>query len=174
MKPPAPSPMVQDLDEAFRSSAAGLHAITRRVTGEEADLAQDACLRLVETATREPVAAPTHLLYRLARNLVIDRLRSRALATQVFRSNAASDHHPSPEADPERALLANDRLRRAMKVIDAMPERRRKAFLMHRIDGLSYLEIARAMGVSIKAVEKHISAAMLDLTRKMRAEEFDR
>ena len=174
MKPPSRIATRQDLDVAFRSGAEGLRAITRRVEDEEADLAQEACLKLVEFASREPVAAPTHLLYRMARNLVIDRLRSRALTTRFFRSDEEDDHHACPGADPERALLANERLRRALEVIDAMPSRRRQAFLLHRIDGLTYLEIARLMGVSVKAVEKHLAAAMFELTRKMRSDELDR
>lgn len=173
MKPPLRIATREDLEATFRSSSHGLRAITRRAGEDEADLAQDACLKLVETANRENIAAPSHLLYRLARNLVIDRLRSRALRARFFRPEALDDHQ-CPEADPERALLANERLRRAFQVIEAMPSRRREAFLLHRIDGLSYLEIARVMGVTIKGVEKHISAAMLELTRKMQTDEFDR
>jgi len=162
-----------ELDETFRSSAQGLRAITRRVQGDEADLAQDACLKLVETARREPVKAPTHLLFRLARNLVIDRLRSRARTLRLFRPEDHYEQGPCNLADPERVLLATERLRRALAVIDAMPGRRREAFLLHRIDGLSYLEIARTMGIGVKAVEKHLSAAMLELVQKMQADELD-
>lgn len=174
MKPPLRTAARDDLDAAFRASAEGLRVITRRVEEEEADLAQEACLKLVETATREPVGAPSHLLFRLARNLVIDRLRFRARAARLFRAEAAGEQPVCNAPDPERALLAAERLRRALSVIDAMPERRREAFLLHRIDGLSYVEIARTMGVSVKAVEKHLSAAMLELTRKMQADESDR
>ncbi|GAA0386829.1 RNA polymerase sigma factor [Brevundimonas terrae] len=174
MKPPLRVLTHEDLEVAFRSSARGLRAITSRVEEDEADLAQDACLKLVETANREPIAAPTHLLYRLARNLVIDRLRSRALTTRLFRAEAIDEQHTCLAADPERALLVNERLRRALMVIEDMPSRRREAFLMHRIDGFTYLEIAREMGVSIKAVEKHISAAMLELIRKMPNDEFEK
>ncbi len=173
-KPPLRILTHEDLEITFRSSAQGLRAITRRVEEDEADLAQDACLKLVEAASREPIAAPTHLLYRLARNLVIDRLRSRAVTARLFRAEAADEHHLCLAADPERALAVNERLRRALRVIDDMPSRRREAFLLHRVDGLTYLEIARAMGVSIKAVEKHISAAMLELIRKMPNDDFER
>ncbi|MNF12837.1 putative RNA polymerase sigma factor FecI [compost metagenome] len=58
-----------------------------------------------------------------------------------------------------------------MTVIDAMPERRREAFLLHRIENLSYPKIARRMGVSVKAVEKHISSAMVQLSRGMQADD---
>lgn len=157
------------LEATFRGQAEGLRAITRKVRGDEADLAQDSCLRLVETARREPVAAPAHLLFRIARNLVIDRMRSRGRVSRLFHEEAVHAQHPCPAPDPERVLLANERLRRALKVIDAMPERRREAFLLHRIDGLSYPQIARSMGVSVKAVEKHMASAMLQLVRGMQA-----
>lgn len=174
MKRPLTAARHDDLDATFRASAKGLMAITRRVPGDETDLSQDAYLKLVETARREPVIAPTHLLFRLARNLVIDRLRSRARAARIFSAEGGQDFYACADADPERALLASERLRRALQIIDAMPSRRREAFLLHRIDGLTYLEIARRMGVSVKAVEKHMSSAMLELMRKMQAEGFER
>jgi len=174
VKPPLRIATRDDLEATFRASSDGLHAITRRAGEDQADLAQDAYLKLVETANREPIAAPSHLLYRLARNLVIDRLRSQALRARLFRSDGVDHQLPCPGADPERALLVSERLHCALRVIDAMPSRRREAFLLHRVDGLSYVEIARVMGVSIKTVEKHISAAMLELPRKMKSVEFDR
>ncbi|NWE53124.1 RNA polymerase sigma factor [Brevundimonas sp. P7753] len=162
-----------DLETACRDHADALRAITRKAREDEADLAQDACLRLVETAQRETVGAPAHLLYRIARNLVIDRMRGRGRAARLFQDQTAYEEHRCPSPDPERVLLATERLRRALKVIDAMPDRRREAFLLHRIDGLSYPQIARRMGVSVKGVEKHISSAMLQLLRGMQAEGFD-
>ena len=68
-------------------------------------------------------------------------------------------------ADPERALMGAQRLRRVMAAIDAMPPRRREVFLLHRVHELTYPQIARKLGVSVKAIEKHIHLAMRDLIR---------
>lgn len=163
--------LTNELDQTFRASARGLFAITNSVSGDEADLAQDACLKLVETSHKQTLKAPAHLLFRMARNLVIDRLRQRAVITRLFRSDEAYTQYASSSADPERVLIASERLRRALELIDAMPARRRQALLLHRIDGLSYLEIARTMGISVKTVEKHLSAAVLELTEKMHDDE---
>lgn len=173
MKQASRTAATEHLEEACRSGAGGLRAITRRVPGEEADLAQEACLKLVEIAQRQPVEAPGRLLFRLARNLVIDRLRSRTRAARLFQPDEAYAQHPSALPDPERNLLASERLRRALSVIDVMPPRRREAFLLHRVEGFSHLQIAARMGVSVKAVEKHISAAMLQLARGMQADETE-
>lgn len=174
MKQGATKPTDNDLDTAFRSSASGLRAITSRVDGDEADLAQEACLKLIEASHKETIHTPVHLLYRLARNLVIDRLRNRAVSKRIFRQDEPHAQHASASADPERTLLASERLHRALQLIDTMPARRRQALLLHRIDGMSYLEIARTMGISVKTVEKHLSAAILELTEKMHAYDIDR
>ena len=69
-----------------------------------------------------------------------------------------------PAADPERSLMGAQRLQRVMASIDAMPPKRREVFLMHRIEELTYAQIARRLNVSVKAVEKHVHLAMRQLS----------
>lgn len=65
---------------------------------------------------------------------------------------------------PEDVLAAEERLRRITARIDAMTPRTREIFLMHYIDDYSYPQIARQLGVSVSAIEKHMARAMLALT----------
>ncbi|MEL6561370.1 MAG: sigma-70 family RNA polymerase sigma factor, partial [Bacteroidota bacterium] len=51
-----------------------------------------------------------------------------------------------------------DKLNTVLKMI---PNGQREVFLMSRIDGLKYEEISLRLGLSIKAVEKRISKAMM-------------
>jgi len=48
-----------------------------------------------------------------------------------------------------------------------MPEKVRRAFLMHRAKDLSYSEIADEMGVSTSMVEKYIIQALKILRKEM-------
>ncbi|MFT3722210.1 MAG: sigma-70 region 4 domain-containing protein [Hyphomonadaceae bacterium] len=59
------------------------------------------------------------------------------------------------------------RLQRAMAALDAMPLRRRQAFLMHRVEGRTYVEIARRLGMNIRSVEEHVMLAIRDLAREI-------
>lgn len=46
------------------------------------------------------------------------------------------------------------------QLVECLPPRQREAFLLSRSEGLTYNEIAGRMGISVKAVEKHISLAL--------------
>ncbi len=51
--------------------------------------------------------------------------------------------------------------------ISNLSEAQRTAFLMNRIDGLKYTEIAEALGISVKAVEKRIHKALVSLRKEI-------
>ena len=66
-------------------------------------------------------------------------------------------------AEPIQAMTGSLRLRTAMAAIDSLPPRQREVFLLHRMEEMNYLQIARRAGISIKAVEKHMRQAMKHL-----------
>lgn len=148
-----------------------ISGVTARLSAQDREEAeQEASLRMLQMAQRQTILNPLHLLRRIARNLVIDQLRYNQRKVQA-ETAPEIEVLACPQPSPEQAIMARERLSRAMSVIQAMPERRREAFLLHRIDGLSYAQIARKMSVSPKAVEKHMALAMLDLARGMEQSE---
>jgi len=159
-------------EEHVQSSAAGdISDITARLLPyDREDTEQEARLRVLQTASREKITNPIHLARRIAHNLVVDHLR-RQKRERPFLQTPLLPEAPCPLGDPERSLLVGERLRSALSIIESMPPRRREAFLMHRIEGLSYTQIARRMSVTPKAIEKHMTLAMIDLARGMEAKE---
>jgi RNA polymerase sigma-70 factor (ECF subfamily) len=73
------------------------------------------------------------------------------------------DTAPSAEA----VLLARERMARLAAGLGRLTERTRDVFLAHRVDGLSYSEIAKIHGISITSVHQHIAKATLRLTSWM-------
>ena len=68
---------------------------------------------------------------------------------RMLRGSQAPVHAPS---EPGARVLA---------MIEALPRRRREAFVLHRFEGLNYKEIATRMGTSPRVVEHYIRMAML-------------
>ncbi len=68
---------------------------------------------------------------------------------RMLRSTSAAAHVPS---EPGARMLA---------MIEALPRRRREAFVLHRFEGLNYKEIAAQMGTSPRVVEQYVRMAML-------------
>jgi len=84
-----------------------------------------------------------------------------------------ADHGPFEEEehagpDPHAALEARDTIRRLADAVARLKPKTRTIFLMHRIDGLSYEEIAAAQGMSVKGVEKQMAKALGAIRRSRR------
>lgn len=164
-------------DFAAASVATRLRRLHERAApGEGDDLAQDTYVRLLSSVEggNAQVGDPVRYLFGIARNLLIDRFRSRRTEERVLDRTTDFDHAAelaeAAAPDPERALLAKEALARALAEIDRLPPRCGQAFRMHRFDELAYAEIARRMGISVSAVEKHIADAVLRLRRAAREE----
>ena len=125
-----------------------------RATAE--DLAQDTLLRLW---TRPLDSGDRSLIFRTAQNLAIDHLRERRVRHRYVRSQAYA-LEPHGHASLEAAGAAAQELELLLDALRGLPSRTQEIFLLNRIDGLPYTEIATRLGVSVSTVEKEIMRAL--------------
>ena len=70
-------------------------------------------------------------------------------------------HLPEPQApSPEAQLMLVEALVRIDAMLDGLAPKARSAFLLSRLEGLGYNEIARQLGVSLSSVEKYMATAI--------------
>ena len=106
---------------------------------------------------------PQAYLSRIATNLLRDRAKRAARRMQ-------GRHIPADDAvlvgtDQQRLLEARDTLQRVEAAVLRLRPKTREIFMAHRVEGLSYAEIAQQMGLSVKGVEKRMSKAIAALDR---------
>jgi RNA polymerase sigma-70 factor (ECF subfamily) len=147
--------------QVFLAQRARMEALVSRRIGCRAtasDLVQDLFLRFWRRPEVKVEALDTYLL-RSASNLAIDYLRSEGSRDRVAEGLHNTDEAPTGQA-PEQALEVDHDLLRIEAALRALPERTRQIFLLNRIHGCTYAEIAKAMQVSQSAVEKHMMRAL--------------
>jgi RNA polymerase sigma factor (sigma-70 family) len=158
------------LDELYRSESPKLIRILSRQTSnsdDARDLVQDVFFRLARMRDRGPssLERPQAYLRRIATNLLKDRAKT------AFRHSAAlhvvADEQSLPGLDQHRLLESRDMLRRLDTAMMRLRPKTREIFMAHRIDGLSYAEIAELTGLSVKGVEKQMSKALVQLDRML-------
>jgi len=62
-------------------------------------------------------------------------------------------------------------IRRLEQVLASMDSVSREVFLAHRLEGLTYLDLAKRRGLSVAQVEQHIADAILHIDRELTAME---
>lgn len=126
------------------------------------DIAQDAFIRMQRVRNLGQLKNPKAYLYQTAANLLIDEHRRERLskAYLVEEQSSINGGETFDSASPERLLSAQQQMKRFEQALERMPENCRQAFLLNRINGLTYSEIAREMGVSVSSVEKYLISAL--------------
>ncbi|MBT0960460.1 sigma-70 family RNA polymerase sigma factor [Denitromonas iodatirespirans] len=140
--------------------------LTRKVNDSDtaSDLAQESYIRVLALQQSGAVIGdPRALLYRVARNLLVDRARHdavRGLASLDALGDDQGPHAPT-HLQPEAQYAALQYVRAMVQAIESLPPRCREAFILNRFDGLSHQEIADRMGISRNMVAQHIMRGVL-------------
>lgn len=134
------------------------------------DIYQELFVRLRSGGLPADVSNPRGYLFRMAYNLANELARARrrqdardALWTEST-THKIGEQAVSEDAAADDILDSKERLAAVMRALDGLPAKSRDVFLMCRVKGLSHREIADAMGISTKTVEKHMTAALKHLT----------
>lgn len=133
------------------------------------DLAQAAFERLLKVAHLRGDSSPRAFLWRTASNLAISaRRRANVETRNLVDVETLFPAREGYRSTPERVVEAEEDLDIVYRVISEMPEQRRSAFLLVRVDGLSHADAAVRLEISRPAVSKHVARATKDIIRALR------
>lgn len=154
---------VAGFDVFLREQYAGLlHFLRRRVRNEEdaKDAAQESMMRLMRYRDAQPESAWKPLLYRIAINVVGEQFR-RGNVRRITCHVSLEDVELRSTDPAQEELVARSQQRALLRdAVLELPDRCRQVYLLSRMREMTYAEIARHCGISVKTVEKHMTRAL--------------
>src|SRR5262249_46693686 len=149
---------------------ARLYAFLARRTGSREaaeDLIQELWLRIANEADDPHFENPDSWLQRVAINLTLNWVRQHRFHTQIVTQVEDGVDATDDAPGPDRQMQSRQSIAFLRDLLDELPPRRRKAFLLYRGEGLSLGETAQQMGVSQATAKKQITAAIAFLRERM-------
>ncbi|MFT6492150.1 MAG: RNA polymerase sigma-70 factor (ECF subfamily) [Porticoccus sp.] len=127
-----------------------------------ADLAQDTFVKVMQKQREDSgfaIGYPRRYLRIVAGSLMVDHFRRRAVE-KAYADALMLLPEPASISAEEREIIL-ETLQQLDKMLDAMPARMRQAFLLSRLDGLTYQQIADQLGVSLRSVKRYMQQAFV-------------
>jgi RNA polymerase sigma-70 factor (ECF subfamily) len=118
------------------------------------DLVQEIYYRLLRLPSVDHIRDPRGFLFQMARNIVVDQMRRRAIVSIDTMHNIDEIGVFDTSPSPERVALARAELKWVLGLIASLPGRCRQVFKLRKIYGLSQAETARSLGITENVVEK--------------------
>lgn len=144
--------------------------LQRRVGCREvaAELTQESFIRVMSYPI-ESILNARAMLYRIASNLVIDYHRAYVKHPEKVCIDELPLHHLpiSDLTDPARIVSARQILENLCILIEGLPPRCHRAFVLHKFDGYTHVEIAEKLGITRNAVEKLLIRALVQLRQAL-------
>ncbi|WP_277235354.1 sigma-70 family RNA polymerase sigma factor [Phocaeicola salanitronis] len=146
--------LITEYYEEYRQSV--FFYICRRIENRDdaEDLTQDAFLRLLEYRMMIRRDTLKYFIFTIVRNLLNDYLRRYYKRQEIDRY--LYDTLPVTTVEPESRMVADELRRLESRRVSALPEQRRKVYIMSRFQDKSAEDIAEELKLSQRTVENHL------------------
>ena len=127
------------------------------------DLLQETYLRVTRALSERPVDHLEPFVFQTARNLALDHLRALRIQSRTLMDDVPLDvmqNVAAPLSTAEDAIHAEQMLKRLSVSLGQLSARQQQIFILSRLHGHSYLEIAEQLGVSLSTVQKELKLIM--------------
>ncbi len=126
---------------------------------EAKEIAQEAYVKLLNLDRPHGISFQRAFLFKTAANLAIDRLRHRQRRHRIEESGVFDELGEEPT--PEQHTAAAQQVERLEKLVAELPAKCRQAFLLYKIEGLEFPEVAKRMALSERMVRDYVVRALM-------------
>lgn len=165
----------QAFDTLYYTYVTAVHANILKIVKDEPlsmDILQDVFMMLWEK--RHKVKADQPLagwLFVVSYRMSLKKLKSEARKNHMLKSYGLEGSFTDEgELISETSLRENEQITALYRAVDALPEKKRKAFTLCRLEGKTYQEAADIMGISKETVKDYLSTTTAFLKEKITAD----
>jgi RNA polymerase sigma factor (sigma-70 family) len=148
---------------AYRAGLVQFFRRKTRDTGEIEDLVQEVFLRISARRSGDAIDNLGGYVFQTAASVLADRHRRRTVRHADDHVEFDTERHAANDFDAAHIVETRQSLRAAVAALEILPERTRAIFILRRLEGHPYRDIAEQFGISISAVEKHMVRAVQHL-----------
>ncbi|MDX9664858.1 RNA polymerase sigma factor [Pseudomonas sp. P5_152] len=127
------------------------------------DLLQETYLRVTRALSERAIDHLEPFVFQTARNLALDHLRARRIQARTMLEDVPLEvvqNVAAPLSSAEDAAHAEQMLERLNISLNQLTPRQQQIFILSRLHGHSYLEIAEKLSVSLSTVQKDLKLIM--------------
>lgn len=152
--------------ELFRREARHIHAVVRRLAArreEVEDLVQETFVEAWKSLPKfRGQSAPGTWLHRVAVNTCVRHLRKRPLDEEPLDEDSAGEESDRA-ASPDEALLQTDLKDHVSAALDRLPVHARQVVVLHELEGMTFREVAKALGIPVGTAKSRLFHALRKL-----------
>jgi len=144
---------------AYKTHVEALRRFISRFVGKHdvEDVVQEAFLRAYNAESGKPIEQPKSYLFRIAKHVALNQLRQRSRKPTDYLEDFESPDVLVNEWTLEDEIMAQQKLGFHCAAVAALPPKCRKVYLLRKVYGMSYKDIAATLQISDSTVEAHIS-----------------
>ena len=154
------------LDELFMAQRSTLLRTLQRIVGNLStaeDLLQETYLRVSAAVAEQPIDHLAPFMFQTARNLALDHLRGLRRQGRIVQADVSTyviEQVPTPVATLQTTLENQQLLQALDDALAGLTRRQQETFVLNRLQGWSYAEIAAHFDVSLSTVQKDLKLAL--------------
>lgn len=158
--------LVASLSEEFRPALRRYFLRRRLSVHEVEDATQEVFMRLSRRSGLAEMENIAGYLFETAASVAIDLQRRANVRLSEAHDTYDDQHHAVPDLAPDQVAQGRQELRLVLAGLLELPERTRNIFVLARLEHMRHAEIARRLGISVSAVEKHVLKALAHLSAR--------
>jgi RNA polymerase sigma factor (sigma-70 family) len=131
------------------------------------EVVQDTYEKIQKQYKPEDVMFPRAMLYKIATNFALMRLRRARLESSIITGSQGMEKVADEAASPDKRAMAEEINERLVQTIKELRPNLRSVLIMAHVQGIARKDIAEQLGISLKRVDKRMTKALRTLRERM-------